>query len=216
MIAKLKGIVDSTGEDWVILDVGGVGYLVFCSTRTLGRLPSSGEAMALLIETHVREDQIALYGFADQSERDWFRLLTTVQGVGTKVALALLSALTADQLVQAIGAQDKTMLTRAKGVGPKLAARILNELKDKAGRIAMKEMLVVGTKAAPAVSAAADGQDAVVSDAISALVNLGYGRAEAYGAVAQALQAFDATPPVSALIRAGLKELSTALREHDR
>ncbi len=212
MIAKLKGLVDSTGDDWAILDVGGVGYLVFCSSRTLGRLPSAGEAAALLIETHVREDQIALYGFFDHAERDWFRLLTTVQGVGTKVALALLSALTPEQLLQAIGAQDKTMLTRASGVGPKLAARILNELKEKAGRMAIGDALAVGVKA-PVGAVVAESQDGLMGDAISALVNLGYGRAEAYGVVAQVLQTYETPPTVSVLIRDGLKELSKALRD---
>jgi holliday junction DNA helicase RuvA len=125
MIAKLSGLVDALGDDWAVIDVGGVGYLVFCSGRTLSRLPRLGEAARLLIETHVREDHIHLYGFAEEAERQWFRLLLTVQGVGSKVAMAILSALSADALTEAIGAGDKAMLSRAQGVGPKLAARLV-------------------------------------------------------------------------------------------
>ena len=118
MIAKLKGLIDSTGEDWVVIDVNGVGYLVFCSGKTLSKLPGMGQATSLLIETHVREDHIHLYGFADAPERDWFKMLTTVQGVGAKVGLAILSALSSDEIVHAIAAQDAKTLTRANGVGP--------------------------------------------------------------------------------------------------
>ena len=131
MIAKLAGIVDQIGEDGAVVDVGGVGYLVFCSTRTIGRLPRAGAPVRLLIETHVREDHIHLYGFIDAAERDWFRLLTTVQGVGARLALAVLSAVTPEELSLAIVAQDRTVPARAEGVGPRLAARIVNELKDK-------------------------------------------------------------------------------------
>ena len=153
MIAKLKGIIDSTGDDWAIVDVNGVGYLVSCSVRTLGRL-EIGLAAGLLVETWVREDAIQLYGFLDAPERDWFRLLTTVQGVGAKVALAILSVSTPEQLLQTLAAQDKAMLTRASGVGPKLAVRILTELKDKAGRIALGGFAAANTTTAPVANAA--------------------------------------------------------------
>jgi Holliday junction DNA helicase RuvA len=137
VIAKLSGLVDSLGEGHAVIDVSGVGYLAFCSAHTLGRLPGAGEPVTLFIETHVREDHIHLYGFADPVERDWFRLLTTVQGVGSRLALAILSVLGADQLVVAIAGQDKAMIARAEGVGGKLAGRIIAELKDKAGGIAL-------------------------------------------------------------------------------
>ena len=149
MIAKLAGIVDQVGEDGAVIDVGGVGYLAFCSTRTLGQLPPAGEPVRLLIETHVREDHIHLYGFVDAAERDWFRLLTTVQGVGARLALAILSALTPEELGLAIVAQDNAVLARAEGVGPKLAARIVNELKDKVGGLAL-----AAPSAAPPAAAA--------------------------------------------------------------
>ncbi len=200
MIAKLRGIVDSSGEDWAVIDVGGVGYLVFCSTRTLARL-SNGETVSLVIETHVREDHIHLYGFLDSGEREWFRLLLTVQGVGSKVTLAILSVLSPDQISQTIAAQDKAGLTRANGVGPKLAARILAELKDKAA-FAAPSTLTSGATAA--ISMPAGGP---LEDAISALVNLGYKRLDAHGAVVLAMQALGDGATVPALIRAGLKEL---------
>ncbi|HEY0291775.1 MAG TPA: Holliday junction branch migration protein RuvA, partial [Hansschlegelia sp.] len=132
MIGKLTGVVDSVGADWVILDVGGVGYVVSCSSRTLSRLPKAGDTARLSIETHVREDRIQLFGFMADLEREWFRLLNTVQGVGTKVALAILSTLEASDLATAIALQDKVAIARAPGVGPKVAARIAAELKDKA------------------------------------------------------------------------------------
>ncbi|MEX0814595.1 MAG: Holliday junction branch migration protein RuvA, partial [Dongiaceae bacterium] len=131
MIAKLTGILESAGSDWAVVDVAGVGYLVHCSARTLARLQGVGGAVSLLIETHVRQDHIHLYGFLDAAERDWFRLLTTVQGVGSRVALAVQSVLPPDELVQAILVQDRAGLTRANGVGPKLAGRIVAELQDK-------------------------------------------------------------------------------------
>src|SRR4051812_4752179 len=136
MIAKLSGTLDSVGPDGAVIDVGGVGYLAFCSTRTLGRLPPTGSAARLLVETHVREDHIHLYGFIDTAERDWFRLLTTVQGVGARLALAILSAVMPEALVVAIVAQDKAVLARADGVGPRLAARIVNELREKVSGLA--------------------------------------------------------------------------------
>lgn len=205
MIAKLTGVLDSVGEDWVVLDVSGVGYLVYCSARTLAGLPAPGQTLSLLIETHVREDHIHLYGFSGADERDWYRLLATVQGVGARMALAILSVLSPEQLAQAIAAQDRAALTRASGVGPKLAGRILAELKDKAGGI------VLG----PAARSAGDGARAgwpgpspVAEDAISVLVNLGYGRSEAFGAVAQATRALGPEAPLDAVIKAGLRELA--------
>lgn len=205
MIAKLKGLIDSVGDDFVIVDVNGVGYLVACSSRTLARL-EKGTAAALHVETQVREDAINLFGFLDEGEREWFRLLTTVQGVGAKVALSILSAASPEQLVQAIAAQDKTMLTRANGVGPKLAVRILTELKDKAGRIALGSFGVASAVAAAApVPAEAGG---VLEDAISALVNLGYKRIEAFEAVGQASRELPEGTDASTLIRAALKRLA--------
>ncbi|MFY8093363.1 MAG: Holliday junction branch migration protein RuvA [Niveispirillum sp.] len=204
MIAKLSGLLDSTGLDWAIIDVNGVGYLIAASTRTLRRLGSNGSAVSVHTEMWVSEDKMALYGFADISERDWFRLLTTVQGVGARVALNILSVLAPDRLTSAIAAQDKTTLCEADGVGPKLAARILNELKDKVATLATSPVAAIqvqGTAAQPAVSTA-------VGDAVSALVNLGYKRIEAFTAVNKAAQSLGAEADVSALIRAGLKELS--------
>ncbi|HTW54124.1 MAG TPA: Holliday junction branch migration protein RuvA [Stellaceae bacterium] len=206
MIAKLSGILDHIGADGAIVDVGGVGYLVFASTRTLGQL-QPGAAARLLIETHVREDHIHLYGFVDAAERDWFRLLTTVQGVGAKVALAILSAVAPNDLTLAIVSQDKALLARADGVGPKLAARIVNELRDKVGGLA----LVTTNAAAPVVQAAND--PGATGDAVSALVNLGYRRAEAFGAVAAASRRLGGDAKVDALIRAGLQELAQSTAE---
>ena len=205
MIGKLTGLVDSSGQDWVIVDVSGVGYLVHCSNRTLSNLPGTGELVTLLIETHVREDHIHLYGFLQAAERDWFGLLSTVQGVGVKMTLAILSVLAPSALIQAIAAQDKSALTRANGVGPKLAGRIVAELKDKAGKLALgpAAALAGGTAAA-----ARGGAPALSEDAISVLVNLGYQRGEAFGAVVQATHELGADAPLEAVIKAGLKELS--------
>jgi Holliday junction DNA helicase RuvA len=208
MIAKLKGLLDSTGQGssslgWAVIDVGGVGYQVFASSRTLGRLPPSGGAVSLVVETHVREDHIHLYGFAEAAERDWFRLLCNVQGVGAKTALAVLGACSPTELTQAVAAQDKAMLTRADGVGPKLAQRIVNELKDKVGGIALGP----GARAVIA-GAPAEAPAGPTGDAVSALVHLGYGRAEAFGAVAGAQRNLGDGATTEALIRAGLKELS--------
>jgi Holliday junction DNA helicase RuvA len=193
VIAKLRGILDSTGEDWAILDVGGVGYLVYCSARTLARLPEPGAAVALDVETHVREDHIHLYGFLGAGERAWFRLLTTVQGVGARVAMAIQGV-----LGEAVALADRASLTRAPGVGPKLAQRIITELKDKVDAIAVAPI--------PVRLAAANGDHA--SDAVSALVNLGYRRPEAMGAVSAAVRSLGAEAAVEALIKAGLKELA--------
>jgi Holliday junction DNA helicase RuvA len=206
MIARLRGLVDSAGADHAVIDCNGVGYLVFCSRRTLGLLGGPREAVALHVETHVREDHIHLYGFADTAERDWFRLLTTVQGVGAKVGLAILSVLSPDQVATAIAAGDRAMLARAEGVGPKLAGRIASELKDKVGGIALGPAAAAfhagGAAAAPAEAGAA-------ADAVSALVNLGYGRAEAFAAVARAGGKLGPDAAVSAIIPAALRELAS-------
>jgi Holliday junction DNA helicase RuvA len=201
MIGKLKGIVDSLGEDFVILDVHGVGYIVHCSGRTLQKLPRPGEAAMLTIETHMREDSIKLFGFASETERDWFRLLQSVQGVGAKVALAIQTVLDVAELASAIACQDKAAIARAPGVGPKLAARIASELKDKAA----------ATGAADAVAARAglDGEKpAAAQDALLALVHLGYGRPQAAAAVAASVAALGDGAPAAELILRGLKELA--------
>ena len=198
MIARLKGLVEQLGEDWAVIDVGGVGYLVYCSSRTLQRLPKIGEAVALFVETHVREDHIHLYGFFEEAERAWFRLLQTVQGVGSKVALAILSTLTANDLANAIASGDKAMLSRPSGVGPKLAVRLATELKDKVAGIAVPGSF------APAMAAATGGP---LEDAISALVNLGYRRSEAQMAVVRASASLGEGAATPALIRVGLQEL---------
>jgi Holliday junction DNA helicase RuvA len=203
MIGKLKGTIDSYGEDFVILDVHGVGYLVHCSARTLQALPAAGEAVELAIETHVREDQIRLFGFTSATEREWFRLLQTVQGVGTKVALAVLSTLKPADLASAIAMRDKAALTRAPGVGSKVAERIVTELKDKAPALAAVDPAVVR------LTGALDERSAPqpLRDAVSALVNLGYGQPQAAAAVAAAArEAGDVD--TARLIRLGLKELA--------
>lgn len=206
MIAKLKGLVDSTGEGFAVIDVHGVGYLVACSNRTLARLGGVGTAVALDVETQWREDGPHLYGFMDASERDWFRILVGVQGVGGKVALAILGTLAPDQLAQAIAAQDKTALSRAPGVGPKLAARLVTELKDKAGGIALGAVKAQsGATGAPMVL---PGEGGPLADAVSALVNLGYGRSDAFAAVARAQAKLGDEAEIGELIKAGLKELA--------
>lgn len=214
MIATLRGLVEQVGEDSAIIDVGGVGYLVFCSARTLSALPRPGEATSLRIETHVREDHIHLYGFATESERTWFRLLCTVQGVGARIALAILTVLSPNDIARAIAAQDRAAIGRANGVGPKLAARLVTELKDKVGDIALGPGAVVTETPArgKGKGGKADdgGEDRMVADAVSALVNLGYGRTEAYGAVIEALREMGDGARVEALIRAGLARLGAA------
>jgi len=201
VIAKLTGIVDSTGDGWVVLDVGGVGYLVFCSGRTLSRL-TAGQAASLRVETAVRDDAINLYGFVDTAERQWFRMLTTVQGVGAKAALAILTALAADELVQAVAAGDRGAITRAAGVGPKLASRIIGELREKV------EVAALGTAAAVTSGAGNWGLGGDVGDAVSALVNLGFRPAEALGAVSHAAARLGTGAAVEELIRGGLAELT--------
>ena len=204
MIGKLKGTVDSFGPDWVILDVHGVGYLVHCSSRTLEALPRPGEAAVLSIETHVREQEIKLFGFASDLEREWFRLLLLVQGVGAKVALSVLGTLKPGDLASAIALQDKAMIARSPGVGPKVAARICTELKDKAPALSGLDAKVVrlqadlGDRVAPRPAA----------EAVSALVNLGYAQAQASAAIAAAMQEAGEAAETARLIRLGLKELS--------
>lgn len=220
MIAKLRGIIDTIGEDYCIIDVNGVGYLVYASAKTLSRL-IKGNQFSLLIETVVREDSISLFGFYDAWEKEWFLTLTKVQGVGAKVCLSILSALTPSQLAQAVSAQDKASFTRASGVGPKLAARLVTELKDKIVTIPTELTTRNDLQVAPEAEVNATEEttayeDAIagridnpmkLDDAISALVNLGYQRLEAYQAVNKA----NATNPdadVAGLIRLALKEFA--------
>ncbi|ACE99829.1 Holliday junction DNA helicase RuvA [Rhodopseudomonas palustris TIE-1] len=204
MIGKLKGIIDSYGEDYVILDVQGVGYQVHCASRTLQALPSPGEAATLSIETYVREDQIKLFGFRTDTEREWFRLLQTVQSVGAKVALAVLSTLPPHDLANAIALRDKAAVARTPGVGPKVAERIVTELKDKVPALSAVDPAVVK------LSGAIDDNRAprAVTDAISALVNLGYGQPQAAAAVATASRTAGEDAETAQLIKLGLKELS--------
>lgn len=204
MIGKLKGTIDGYGEDFVILDVHGVGYVVHCSARTLAALPKEGEAAVLAIETYVREDQIRLFGFQSDAEREWFRLLQTVQGVGAKVALAVLSTLKASELTTAVALGDKAAISRAPGVGPKVAARIVTELKDRAP--AFGPIDPVEARLSGAVEAGRTKGPA--ADAVSALVNLGYPQAQASAAVAAALKSAGDEADVQKLIRLGLKELA--------
>ncbi len=204
MIGKLRGIVDSFGEDFVILDVSGVGYIAHCSARTLQRMPKAGEPAELSIETHVREDMIRLYGFRSDAEREWFRLLQTVQGVGARVALGVLSALEPEALANAIATGDKTAISRAPGVGPRLAARMAAELKDKAPAFAPVDPSLIALT--DAVGAGAAPQP--VADAISALVNLGYPQVQAATAVAAALKSAGEEAEARVLIRLGLRELA--------
>jgi Holliday junction DNA helicase RuvA len=204
MIGKLKGVIDSYGEDYVILDVQGVGYQVHCSARTLTMLPAPGEAATLSIDTYVREDQIKLFGFASDQERGWFRLLQTVQGVGAKVALSVLSTLKVPELANAIAMRDKAQVARSPGVGAKVAERIVTELKDKVPAFADID------SAAIHLAGALDEKRAPrpVMDAVSALVNLGYGQPQAAAAIAAASRNAGEGADVQTLIRQGLKELA--------
>jgi Holliday junction DNA helicase RuvA len=204
MIGKLKGIVDSYGEDYVILDVGGVGYQVHCSARTLQALPAQGEPATLSIETYVREDQIKLFGFATDIEREWFRLLQTVQGVGAKVALSVLGTLKASELASAVAMRDKATISRTPGVGQKVAERIVTELKDKVPAFADIDPAVVH------LAGSLDERRAPrpVMDAVSALVNLGYGQPQAAAAIAAAARSAGEGADTATLIRQGLKELA--------
>jgi Holliday junction DNA helicase RuvA len=203
MIGRLRGLLDSQGADHLVIDVGGVGYLVHCSARTLAALPGTGEALDLHVETQVRAESITLYGFADTGERSWFRVLQQVQGVGARVALGVLSVLTPEELARAVASQDKAALTRASGVGPRLAGRILSELKDRlAGELA--------GAALPAQAVPGGAVDGAAAGAVSALVNLGYGRSEAHAAIGKAAASLGKQATVEALIRAGLQELAEA------
>lgn len=204
MIGKLKGVVDTVAEDHLILDVHGVGYLVHCSARTLRDLPRMGEATSLVIETHVREDMIRLYGFGSEAERDWFRLLLSVQGIGTKIALAVLSTLRPSELAQAVTLADKTTVARAPGVGPRVATRIVTELKDKVPG-GLSADLGLPQLAGESVVL---GEGGAVADAVSALVNLGYGAPQANVAIAAAMRAAGEDATTETLIRLGLKELA--------
>lgn len=203
MIGKLKGTVDGIAEDHVIVDVHGVGYVVQASARTLQSM-NNGEAATLHIETQVREDAIRLFGFTTEAEREWFRLLQSVQGVGAKVALAILSILSGGEIATAIGTQDKAMIARAPGVGPKLAQRIVLELKDKTPAMSGVDFGVVSLANAITDRAAPKP----VADAISALANLGYPQAQAMTAIAAAVKTLGDGAETSALIRQGLKEMS--------
>ncbi|MEZ2132097.1 MULTISPECIES: Holliday junction branch migration protein RuvA [unclassified Sinorhizobium] len=203
MIGKLKGTIEEIGEDHVLVDVHGVCYVAFCSARTLSKLGSAGEVCVLFIETYVREDQFKLFGFMTVLEREWFNLLQSVQGVGAKVALAVLSTLTPPELANAIALQDRTAVSRAPGVGPKVAMRIVTELKNKAPayageaiNIALKQEIGEGVASAP------------VADAVSALTNLGYSRDQAANAVAAAVKTAGEGADSAKLIRLGLKELA--------
>jgi len=202
MIAKLKGILDSVGDDFAVIDVGGVGYRVFCSSKTLTKFGAVGNAVSVLTEMQVREDSIKLFGFADASEKACFSLLTTVQGVGAKVALAILSVLTAQEVSMALYAADAKALTRAAGVGAKLAARIVSELKGKTVGVSLENAPL------PPLAAGTGKQESssAVADALSALVNLGYQRMDAAVAVNKAVAKCGATADVSTLIKAALKE----------
>jgi Holliday junction DNA helicase RuvA len=204
VIGKLKGVIDSYGEDFVIVDVQGVGYLVHCSARTLQNLPPVGQGAILAIETHVREDMIRLYGFRSDAEREWFRLLQTVQSVGPKAALGVLSVLDAGGLATAIATGDKSAIARANGVGPKLAQRIVTELKDKAPAFGAVDPILIR------LSSATDDRKppAPVSDAVSALVNLGYGQPQASAAIAAAVRQAGEEAEAKTLIRLGLRELA--------
>jgi Holliday junction DNA helicase RuvA len=206
MIGKLSGVIDEIGTDFAVIDVGGVGYVVHCAARVLSQLPQPGNRAALFVETQMREDAIKLFGFTTSEEREWFRLMQTVQGVGAKVALSILSTLSIADLARAVAFEDKAQVGRAQGVGPKLAARIVAELKDKAAAItaplhvARGEGAVVGF-ARPAGPAA---------EAVSALVNLGYAQAQASQAIAAVVAREGKDLPLPALIREGLRALSSA------
>lgn len=197
MIAKLKGLLDETGTDWAVIDVQGVGYLVHCSARTLSALGEQGEACTVYTDLQVSENDMRLLGFADSAERDWFRLLTSVQGVGSKMALSVLSALSTGELRDACAGGDAAMVARAQGVGPKLAARIVNELKDRAGA------LPGGGGSVGAVAAPIGGASA---DAVSALENLGFKPGVAAQAVARAQGELGEGASESDLIRVALKK----------
>lgn len=196
MIARLRGMLAEVAADHAVLDVHGVGYLVWCSGRTLSAIGEVGGDVLLFTEMQVREDAITLYGFGSAAERETFRLLTSVQGVGGRVALSILTVLDAGELSKAVASGDKAMVARANGVGPKLAMRIVNELKDKMGGIA------IGPGLAPA--AAAKGGTA--NDALSALANLGFKPAEASAAVGAAVEELGEDATLDAVVRLALRK----------
>lgn len=202
MIARLTGQLDALEDGRCVIDVAGVGYLVHASSRTLAALPQPPAIARLLVETHVREDAIQLFGFFDTAERDWFRLLTTVQGVGPRVALAILSALSPRELIGAIAGRDQASLTRAAGVGARLAARLLTELKDKVGAMPSSP----GGVSIPLPMSRAGGP---AEDALSALVNLGYRRPEAQAVVARVAERLGEGAALDAIIRDSLKDLAS-------
>lgn len=205
MIGKLKGMIDSFGEDQALIDVGGVCYQIFCSSRTLQQLPRVGEQAVVFVETIVREDLIRLYGFAGEAEKSWFNILMTVQGVGARVALSILSVLTPSELSSAIALGDKAMIGRANGVGPKLALRVVTELKGKVPALSGLDAGVLGLQAALGEGIARGN----VVDAVSALTNLGYGSAQASAAVARVIGKEGEGTATETLIRLGLRELSS-------
>ncbi len=205
MIGKLSGIIDSFGTDYILLDVSGVGYLVHCSTRTLQTAGQTGDTASLLIDTHVREDAINLYGFKDALEQQWFRLLTSVQGVGARVGMSILGACPPERLGFAIASGDKAAIQAADGVGPKLAVRIVTELKDKASKMDLSAALP--QKNVQANHKAAPAEATIDNDAVSALVNLGYAKSDAFQAVLSAKQKSNDNS-LSDIIRLALKELS--------
>jgi Holliday junction DNA helicase RuvA len=206
MIGKLSGMIDEIGADFAVIDVGGVGYVVHCAARVLSALPQPGARATLFVETQMREDAIKLFGFTTSEEREWFRLLQTVQGVGAKVALSILSTLSVSDLARAVAFEDKAQVGRAPGVGPKLAARIVAELKDKAAAITAPLHVARGEGA---VIGFARPQGAA-AEAVSALVNLGYSQSQASQAVANVVAREGKELPLPALIREGLRALSTA------
>ena len=208
MIALLKGLIAVIGDNNVILDVNGVGYLVYASSKTLSRIGGRGEAAMLHIETHVREDHIHLYGFASHEEKDWFTILCTVQGVGAKMALSLLSTVDADRIASVIASEDKAALTAADGVGPKLALRIITELKEKAAKMAFPSGVVSIADAKGKKSAAQKSEPNNSADAVSALTHLGYNRVDAFTAVAKVANEYGQQTGLQDLIRLSLKELS--------
>jgi len=204
MIGKLRGKVDSISDEGIIVDVGGVGYLVFCSSRVSAAY-SEGSNITLIIETHVREEHIHLFGFLDEVERDWFRLLTTVQRVGNKMALSILGAYPPQQIAHAILAKDTTVFSRISGVGPKLAERIVTELKDKVSKLPTSEFKVVDGGKKSGKVAVSSQAESTIEDTISALVNLGYSRSEAYGAAMKASSEGEAS--LDGMIKQSLKQL---------
>lgn len=205
MIGKLKGLVEAFGDDFVLIDVGGVCYQAYCSAKTLSALPQVGHGAVLFIEMIVREDMIRLYGFASELEKAWFNILMSVQGVGARVALGILSTLTPSELSSAIALQDKAMIGRANGVGPKLAVRVITELKGKGPAGGAIDAGVLGLQTALGEGVARS----TIADAVSALTNLGYASAQASAAVARVVAREGEDTPTEKLIRLGLRELSS-------